>query len=213
MRLRIAKTLVGTEAEGPGLRAAIWLQGCSLRCTNCCNPEMLGDKGGEMHSVDALGRHLWGHSLAEKPSSASEKNRVGIAPIEGITLLGGEPFEQAAGAAALAKGAQIAGLSVMVFSGYTIGELRDRSDPAIDELLAHCDLLVDGRYRESEPESERRWIGSKNQVMHFLSDRYDPSEPQFREPNTVEIRFKPGHLTVSGWPSASHLVDPRRRDE
>jgi anaerobic ribonucleoside-triphosphate reductase activating protein len=195
VRLRVAKILVGTEAEGPGVRAALWLQGCSLRCAACCNPEMLGDKGGEMHSVSALGGQLWGASQ-----------------IEGITILGGEPFEQAAGAAALAKEAQEAGLSVMVFSGYTLDELQKRKDPAIDDLLSHCDLLVDGRYRESEPESERRWIGSRNQVMHFLSDRYNSEEARFHESNTVEIRFKPGSLTVSGWPSASRALDPRLRN-
>tara|TARA_R110002073_G_scaffold208011_2_gene368294 strand:- start:31216 stop:31896 length:681 start_codon:yes stop_codon:yes gene_type:complete len=200
----VAKTLVGTEAEGPGLRAAIWLQGCSLRCANCCNPEMLGAKGGVMQSIDALAKQLWGAQLPGGPAPE----------VEGITILGGEPFEQAAGASALAAQAQAAGLSVMVFSGYTLDELRKRQDANVDALLAHCDLLVDGRYRETEPESTRRWIGSRNQVMHFLSDRYDASEAQFRESNTVEIRFKPGSLTVSGWPAASRALDPRlsRRD-
>tara|TARA_R110002096_G_scaffold42143_3_gene113529 strand:- start:8518 stop:9180 length:663 start_codon:yes stop_codon:yes gene_type:complete len=204
VNLRVAKTLVGTEAEGPGLRAAIWLQGCSLRCANCCNPEMLGAKGGVMQSIDELAKQLWGPQLADDE----------LQHVEGITILGGEPFEQAAGASALAAQAQAAGLSVMVFSGYTLDELRKRQDADIDALLAHCDLLVDGRYRETEPESTRRWIGSRNQVMHFLSDRYDAGEAQFRESNTVEIRFKPGSLTVSGWPAASRALDPRlsRRD-
>ena len=208
MRLRVAKILVGTEAEGPGLRAAIWLQGCSLRCANCCNPEMLGEKGGEMRSVSALGQQLWGAQIS---AYASGTLRSASTQIEGITILGGEPFEQAAGASALAEEAQASGLSVMVFSGYTLDELRERCDPAIDDLLSHCDLLVDGQYRQSEPESERRWIGSRNQVMHFLSDRYDREEARFREPNTVEIRFKPGSLTVSGWPAASRSLDPRIR--
>ena len=199
VKLRVAKILVGTKAEGPVLRSAIWLQGCSLRCTNCCNPEMLGEKGGKMCSISTLREHLW--------SSQGVEN----SQIEGITILGGEPLEQASGASALAKEAQAAGLSVMVFSGFTLAELEQRDDPAIDNLLSHCDLLVDGRYRESEPEGDRRWIGSRNQVMHFLSDRYDPADARFREPNTVEIRFKPGSLTVSGWPSASRALDPRLR--
>ncbi len=203
MKLRVAKILVGTEAQGPGLRSAIWLQGCSLRCANCCNPEMLGEKGGEMCSVSALREHLWS---AMPTSQGGEHSQI-----EGITILGGEPFEQAVGTSALAKEAQAVGLSVMVFSGFTLAELKQRDDPAIDRLLSHCDLLVDGRYRESEPEGNRRWIGSRNQVMHFLSDRYDPADARFGEPNTVEIRFKPGSLTVNGWPSASRALDPRLR--
>src|SRR4051812_10002758 len=82
--------------------------------------------------------------------------------VEGITLLGGEPFAQAEQAGTLARAAKQRGLTVMVFSGYTLAELRQRADAA--ELLAACDLLVDGKYERDQPEppppTGRRWIGS-----------------------------------------------------
>ena len=98
--LKVAQVVPRTEAEGPGVRFAIWLQGCPLRCPGCCNPQMLPVGGGELVPVDRL------------------FGRTGDASgIEGITLLGGEPTMQARGAADLAGRARSIGLSVMVFSG------------------------------------------------------------------------------------------------
>jgi anaerobic ribonucleoside-triphosphate reductase activating protein len=191
-RLRTARVIAETEAEGPGRRFAVWLQGCPLRCPGCCNPEMLREEGGVWREVDSLAREL-------------EE-----ADVEGLTLLGGEPFAQAPAAAALARAARRQGRSVMVFSGFTLAELRARPDAG--ELLEACDLLVDGPYLRARPEPAggRRWIGSANQVMHFFGDRYAPDEPRFRAANTVEIRLTREALTVNGWPAASRILGGKR---
>jgi anaerobic ribonucleoside-triphosphate reductase activating protein len=123
--------------------------------------------------------------------------------IEGITLLGGEPTAHAEGAAFLARQARALGLSVMVFSGFTLDELRQMPDPHVHDLLAHTDLLVDGPYVRQLPETRRRWIGSSNQQIHFLSDRYHPDDSCWRMPNTLEIRLKGLELTVNGFPARS----------
>jgi anaerobic ribonucleoside-triphosphate reductase activating protein len=189
-RLRTARVIAETEAEGPGRRFALWLQGCPLRCPGCCNPEMLKEEGGVWREVD---------SLAEELRAAD---------VEGLTLLGGEPFAQAPAAAELARRTRELGRSVMVFSGFTLAELQARGDAA--ELLAACDLLVDGPYVREQPElGGRRWIGSANQVVHFLSDRYAAHD--FRAGNTVEIRLTRESLTVNGWPAASKILAGGRR--
>jgi anaerobic ribonucleoside-triphosphate reductase activating protein len=190
-RLRTARVIAETEAEGPGRRYALWLQGCPLRCPGCCNPEMLKEEGGVWREVDELAAEL------------------AKSDVEGLSILGGEPFAQAPAAAELARAARRQGRSVMVFSGFTLAELRQRDDAA--GLLAACDLLVDGPYLREQPESRRRWIGSANQTMHFLSDRYSPADPQFTSGNTVEIRLTPGALTVNGWPAASRVLGGGRR--
>jgi len=192
MTLRIAKTIWQTEAEGPGVRAALWVQGCPLRCPGCCNPEMLGERGGREVTVMDLVAQL-------DPDT-----------IEGISLLGGEPFSQAADCAELAHAARALGLTVMVFSGFTLTELKSRRDAEVDRLLEACDLLVDGRYDRALPDSSRRWIGSTNQTMHFLTSAYRPDDPRFAARNTVELRLVGQQLTVNGWPSAADLVRPRR---
>src|SRR5262245_22503121 len=120
--LRVAQIVPCTEAEGPGRRLALWFQGCPLRCPGCCNPEMLPFEGGEAMP------------LAEVLSQLRAAAELGV---EGITLLGGEPLAHADGAAALARAVHALGLSVMVFSGYTLAEARRLDDPAVADLLAH----------------------------------------------------------------------------
>ncbi len=196
----VAQIVDDTEAEGPGRRFAIWVQGCPLRCPGCCNPEMLRFEGGERVEAQDLAARV-----------------LSTPGIEGLSLLGGEPFAQAEAAAELAEAVRAGGLSVMVYSGFTLAELEDkkrRGEPGVGALLAACDLLVDGRYERDRPERRRRWIGSENQVLHFLSDRYDPSDPRLHAENTVEIRLKRGktgpEVVVNGWPDLAAAVASRR---
>src|SRR5436190_11492947 len=108
--LQVAQVVPATEAEGPGVRFALWLQGCPLRCPGCCNPEMLPFEGGQrLHLTEVI----------ELVRQAANRH-----PIEGITLLGGEPLAHAAGAAALAEEGHRMGLTLMVFTGYTLEEAR-----------------------------------------------------------------------------------------
>lgn len=187
--LSVAQMVPCTGAEGPGRRFALWFQGCPLRCPGCCNPEML-----PFDQVDAI---RFEDVLTQLKES---KDRSGI---EGITLLGGEPFAHAQGAAALARSARGMGLSVMVFTGYTLAELSVMVQPAVADLLGQIDLLVDGRYMQEHPEPRRRWIGSANQQMHFLTNRYQPDDPCFLHSNTLEIRLEGVNLMVNGFPARS----------
>src|SRR5215469_13687710 len=154
--LSVAQIVPCTEAEGPGRRFALWFQGCPLRCPGCCNPEMLPFEGGQALTLGEVVGRLGAVAAAHG--------------LEGITLLGGEPLAHAAGGAALARAAHGLGMSVMVFSGFTLEEARQLPGPAVAELLAETDILVDGPYRRDLPETRRRWIGSSNQRVHFLSD-------------------------------------------
>jgi anaerobic ribonucleoside-triphosphate reductase activating protein len=128
--------------------------------------------------------------------------------IEGLSLLGGEPFAQPGPAAALCERVREAGLSIMVFSGYTLAELRAMASPDVDRLLATVDLLVDGRYEKDQPDTGRRWIGSRNQVLHFLTPRYSPDAPRFSAPNTAEIHLVDGKLVINGWPELANRLRP-----
>lgn len=195
--LHVAQIVADTEAEGPGRRFAVWVQGCPMRCAGCCNPEMLRFEGGEPINPETLAARA-----------------LATPGIEGVSLLGGEPFAHAEACAAFARAIRAAGLSVMVYSGFTLDEIhaaRDRGEAGVGALLATCDLLVDGRYDSEHPEHERRWIGSTNQQMHFLSDRYSVEDPNMRSGNTVEIRLRKGELLVNGWPSLAARVAPWKR--
>lgn len=183
--LPIAQIVPRTEAEGPGVRFAVWFQGCPLRCPGCCNPEFLPFSGGQPTPLSAL--------LARLDQAGD---------LEGVSLLGGEPFAHSAGAAAFAREVRRRNLGVMVYTGYTLEQIRASSDPAAGELLANIDLLVDGPYIREQPETERRWIGSRNQRVHFLSDRYSPHDPCWTRRNTLEIRVQGSEVSVNGFPAA-----------
>lgn len=192
--LRVATISDDTEAEGPGRRWALWVQGCTIHCPGCCNPEMFVRDGGTEMSLDAL---------VERMRAARAKG------VEGISVLGGEPFEQAAGVADVCRAAKALGLTVMVYSGYRLEELRARGEAAAD-LLAEIDLLVDGRYDREQPEPApplgRRWLGSTNQRIHYFTAAYDADDPRLREANTVEFHWSNGQLLVNGWPAGADAM-------
>ena len=152
---------------------------------------MLPFKGGEATEV---------HEIINQIKSAMFDDD-GNVQIEGLTFLGGEPFSHAEGLAEIATGAQSLGLSVMIFSGFVIEELRGKFDPHVDQLLAHTDILVDGPYLKDEPDPSRRWIGSANQRIHFLSNRYGEDDASWERSDTLEIRLNGNELTVNGFPA------------
>ncbi len=197
MGLRCGARLPVTRSEGPGARFALWLQGCSLGCPGCCNPHLFDPAGGTEVDVEVL---------------CAEVLAVGSA-IEGLTLLGGEPFEQAEPAAELARRVRAHGLSVVVFSGYTREELEARPDAR--GLLAATDLLVDGRFDARRPERARRWVGSTNQRFHYLTARYGPEieRPGPGEPlRSVEVHVDAeGRVQLSGWPEPAAVRALRGR--
>jgi anaerobic ribonucleoside-triphosphate reductase activating protein len=192
--LRVATISDDTEAEGPGRRWALWVQGCTIRCAGCCNPEMFVREGGREMTLAAL---------TDRMRAAQAKG------VEGISVLGGEPFEQAAGVTDVARAAKALGLTVMVYSGYRLEELRARGEDAA-ELLAEIDLLVDGRYDRAQPEPAppvgRRWLGSTNQRIHYFTSAYNAEDPRLREANTVEFHWSNGQLLVNGWPAGADTM-------
>jgi len=174
--LNLAAWVECTEVEGPGRRFALWTQGCLLRCPGCCNPHMFELKA--RHLVPARTVCNWIEEAHRKHD------------LEGITLLGGEPLLQARGLALVAASARRLGLSVMLFTGYTLDQLRHLDLPGTGELLAQCDVVVDGPFRADQPETIRNWVGSANQRFHYLTDRYDSSietDPRYRP--SLEFRI------------------------
>lgn len=160
-----------------------------MRCPECCNPELQAFTGGTEWRTDILAERI-----------------LATSGIEGVSFLGGEPMSQPAAVLDVARRVRARGLSVMIFTGFTLSELRARRRADIDALLDIVDLLVDGRYEADRPDHKRRWIGSENQVMHFCTDRYSPIEPRFYASDTVEIRLSSDGLMVNGWPQAANAV-------
>jgi anaerobic ribonucleoside-triphosphate reductase activating protein len=152
---------------------------------------MWAARGGQDKDVSVLAQHIV------------------AADVEGVTFLGGEPFEQAAGLAALACRLRSEGLSVMTFTGFTYEHLVEAAidDSDICALLNATDLLVDGPYVAYSPDLTRPWVGSTNQGFRFLTDRYRHLDGALGHlPDRIEVRVAPdGTATVNGWASVDAL--------
>ncbi len=185
MRLNLARTLPRSAANGPGERFVVWVQGCPLGCRGCWNPD------------------TWAFRRREVTEVADLVARIRATPgIEGVTFTGGEPFAQARALAEVGRAVRAAGLSVFVFSGYELAELATEAHRA---LLAATDVLVAGRYVESDRAEGLPWRGSSNQRVHFLTARYGPAA--LDDAAEVEFHIDPdGSLTVTGFPRSSLLL-------
>lgn len=184
--LNLASIRMCTESEGPGRRLAIWVQGCERRCPGCCNPDMQEiRKNIIVDTTDLI-------ELIQRSMSADE--------IEGLSFIGGEPVLQAEGLSEVAVWAHSVGLTVLVFSGYLYDELQSMNNESVNKLLADTDLLVDGAFIQEEYDTERDWIGSKNQKIHFLSDVYKPGVEYEKQEHQMEVLISEKDILVNGWP-------------
>ena len=154
--LRVAGYYHGSLHDGPGRRSSLLVQGCSIgrdparRCAGCWVPHLHPLEGGTAVGVERL---------AEALLDPAE-------PRDGVSVLGGEPFDQAEGVLALVVALRARGCGhVCVYSGFTLEELRERASrrPAVGALLEAIDMLVDGRYVASLAEGAGAWTGSANQ--------------------------------------------------
>lgn len=179
MKLRVFRILKNTAVEGPGNRYCIWVQGCSRHCRGCQAVHTWSHSGGKLLEVSEVISDI----LAQKN-------------IEGVTFLGGEPFEQAEALGEIAQAVQQKGLSVLSFTGGLLEDLR--ANPANKKLLDNIDLLIDGEFREDLVDYSRPWCGSSNQRYHFLTDKYD-EEIFTKYKNKVEINIsKSGVVFMNG---------------
>jgi len=146
--IRIAGCIHDSIVDGPGLRYAIFVQGCPHRCEGCHNPDAHDFSGGTEVPIQAIIDDI-------------EKNPL----LDGITLTGGEPFSQADKLIPIASYARERGLSVWVYSGWTYEELTGglAENSGWEELVNLCDVLVDGRFELEKRSLDLQWRGSPNQ--------------------------------------------------
>lgn len=151
MRLAVNKAHHPVTALGPGTRAAIWVQGCSIHCRGCLSHDTWdADPAREVEVGDLL---AWIESLP-------------AASVDGVTISGGEPFDQPDALLALVEGldawrAELAHeVDLLAFSGYPLRRLEDRHAA----LLARLDAVIAEPFRRDRP-TRLLWRGSSNQRL------------------------------------------------
>ena len=180
--LRVHKIIKRTKAEGPGTRMAVWVQGCSIHCDGCFEKDAWNPCGGYDVSVQTL------------------VDEVSIENLDGVTVLGGEPFEQPKVLGEFLRKVKALEKNSIVFSGYTYEHLTSAGNEDALCALSFVDLLVDGEYRKDSPECDRPMIGSSNQRFIALSNVGKELINQlglYR--NKVEIRInRSGVIMING---------------
>lgn len=156
--LRVHHKEPASRSNGPGLRAVIWVQGCSLACPGCFNPETHSTASGALESVGSLYQWL----------------RQRFQALDGVTISGGEPFQQPQALGdLLALVRSNTNLSILVFTGYTQNEIL--RSPHCSALLPFIDVLIAGRYHSTQRLASGL-RGSANKTIHFLTRRYAPAD-------------------------------------
>ena len=191
MKLRVFNILKNTKVEGPETRYCIWVQGCSRHCKGCQAVHTWSHSGGVLYNVKDIIADI-----------KKQKN------IEGVTFLGGEPFEQAEALGIIAKAVKKEGLGVLCFTGGLLEELQQKEENKI--LLENIDLLIDGAFEADKVDYSRPWCGSTNQRYHFLTNRYN--EDIFEKyKNKIEINIsKNGTIFMNGmgnFDEIQHKID------
>ena len=179
MLINLHSTIKSSRVNGPGDRFVIWTQGCRKMCKNCYNPETWSHYRNNLIDIDLLVEEI-------KNSSTT-----------GVTISGGDPFEQPEELFYLLGEIKQLDLSdgVIVFSGYTIDEIRVREE--LRKSLDYIDVLIDGLYID-EKRITNGLAGSSNQDFHFLTDKISRSGINIDQ--EVEIHSLGDLIQITGFP-------------
>jgi anaerobic ribonucleoside-triphosphate reductase activating protein len=197
--MRIHSMISDSGVNGPGRRAVVWFQGCTLACPGCWNPATHAFGVGTNRSVQEVGAWI-----------------LACADIEGVTFSGGEPFQQAEALLGLCEYLKTAGpsLSIGLFSGYTIRELtsggwqyrsdRDNSwhhgsSELFDGIKCHLDFGVFGRFNQAQHTTDKPLCGSRNQEVVFFTNRYSSGD-LLQQECEINISSDGEEMTITGFP-------------
>ncbi|HMM79262.1 MAG TPA: 4Fe-4S single cluster domain-containing protein [Pyrinomonadaceae bacterium] len=141
-----------STVDGPGRRSVVKVSGCSIRCENCYSRDTHERADGRIISISEIVTEI----VSKRDSH------------DGVTILGGEPFDQPESVAELVLTLRNHGIHITVYSGYTLEQLIARKHPAIDYILTHIDLLIDGPFISEMGNGAGEYRGSRNQRIISL---------------------------------------------
>ena len=162
--MQTARFFSPVHTLGPGRRVVLWTQGCGKGCPECTAPE-LQPRRKELDMPESL--------LARMITDAARRNRC-----SGLTISGGDPFEQSAALLSLLRLLRGTFDDILVYTGYTMEEIRaGAAGEEGVECLGYMDVLIDGRYVPSLNDPSCTLRGSSNQKIWYLTqgmeERYE----------------------------------------
>ena len=195
--MQIERAIAGVTTLGPGSRLVVWVNGCPRRCKGCVSPRLQASAPQNERDVIAFLRQF------------------DLSDADGVTVSGGEPFLQTEELWRMVRYLRGQGVEdILVYTGYTLGELRARHDAATDGVLAAISVLIDGPYREEENSGKGNLKGSDNQCVHIFREelraRY---EAYSREERAMQEFHFGGYTVAAGIPTAQYIAAFRRDED
>jgi len=172
---------------GPGKRVGIWVQGCSIHCKGCINKSTWNKKNGKKLTVINVYEIV--NQLCQD--------------YDGITITGGEPFDQYPQLMAFATMLKRkTNLNILCYTGFNLEELETKFP---DKVFYKCiDFLTDGRYEEDNP-SSNSIKGSENQAIYSFADGY-PVKTDLRNIDKIwSIKCENEMVYMAGIPGEKDL--------
>lgn len=155
MKVSISRVHFPVTSLGPGTRVGIWFQGCSIGCPGCISQDTWEATENHQISVDTL----------------VQQCRTWAPRFNGITISGGEPFQQAAALEVMLEKLDrlrttAHDFDILVYSGFRIGFLKRK----YLRVISLCDALIPEPYKLNA-ETKNAWRGSSNQPIIAISER------------------------------------------
>ena len=154
--IRVAGDIYDSKANGPGMRYVLFTQGCTIRCEGCHN------------------RHTWDKDKGIELSIDKVIENIKVSPfIDGVTISGGDPLDQAEQVANLCLRIkeECPGLNIMIYTGRTLEVIEKMDSIFIKSILKTADFLVDGRFDKTKTKGAKLYTGSRNQRIFNLKTR------------------------------------------
>ena len=177
-----ARMLAPVHSLGPGERVCVWTQGCSKRCEGCVAPELQIFRGNKIEEK----------VLADIIIQVAVKRNC-----KGLTISGGDPFEQPESLLVLLKHLRNAFEDILVYTGYELSEIQNGlGGTAGEECLDYVDVLIDGRYVDALNVKDCVLRGSSNQKIHFFNKELVPVYEEYMKQGRILESFVHGKDTI-----------------
>jgi anaerobic ribonucleoside-triphosphate reductase activating protein len=192
MRLFLSRLHFPVTTLGLGRRIGIWFQGCTIRCPGCVSAD------------------TWPHGQSETTiAEIMATLALWLPEADGITLSGGEPFEQLPALEAL-----LASLrkelsphqDILLYTGKTWKSIA----PRVDAWPGWADIIISEPFVKNAPQT-LVWRGSDNQLMHLITDLgkslYTPwiSTPRSALPKAMDVFLENDTLWMAGIPDPDSI--------
>lgn len=184
MSINIYNVVKSTEVLGPGIRYAIWFQGCHRRCEGCIAPDSRSFDSNNTITTEQII-----NDIKANPE------------ISGITISGGEPFEQKNDLLKLLIEIKKLNINTILYTGYTVEELVKKEENI--KILQLLDLVIDGEYIENL-DYNTPLRGSMNQSLCYFSEigEYLAKKIEALKEREIEIEISNGNIFFIGIPNS-----------